>query len=167
MFTMQRRLPSILWGPPPAGEDCRINNNAPHAPIKTPVAFLPVMGSFRNAAAMSITMTGVMAAMREMLTGEVYCRATANDSCAPISPKRAAKNSIAKSLTLTFSRGINREIHQKMTVALDILTSVRANGLIHSGTSVLAIGVFSPKITLVISIAMCPCHFSLVIVNRN
>ena len=73
-------------------------------------------------------MTGVMAAIREMLTGEEYCKATAKDNCAPISPKRAAKKSIVKSLKLTFSRGKNKEILQKIKVAHDILTSVRANG---------------------------------------
>ena len=121
--------------------------------MSTPAAFFNVIGSFNTNAANNMTATGVIAAIMEIFTGEVYRSALANESCAPTKPKRAPKNIVTKSRLATCSFLLKSPTLQKMRVAKDILTKVKAYGLIQSGTIVLAMGVFRPKIKLVASMA--------------
>ena len=101
--------------------------------------------------------------MVEILTGEVYRRALAKDTCAPTRPNKAPQKIVHRSRFPTSSFGASKPIPQKTRVAKTILTKVRAYGLIHSGTMVFAMGVFKPKIRFVASIAPCPSHLSFVI----
>ena len=144
--------------------DCRMIKRAPEAPMITPMDFFKVMGSFKMIAANNITATGVIAAMMEIFTGEVYKSAWAKESCAPTKPNSDPKKMMKKSRGAIFSFGKKQLTLQKISVANAIRTKVKAYGLIHAGTKLLAMGVLSPKIQLVAMIARCPRHFSLVII---
>lgn len=125
-LTMQSRLPIIFPGFVFPVVDCNMMSKAPEAPIITPAAFLKVIGSLSTRAAKIITATGVIAAIMEMLTGEVYRSALAKESCAPTNPNSAPKKRMNRSFRPTFSFLKNRLTIQKMRAAEIIRNKVSA-----------------------------------------
>jgi hypothetical protein len=139
VLTIEKISPKKVELPRSGTPFCNISKNTPERPIASPVPFRKVILSLSIRAAKTNAKIGFVESIIEELMGVVISSPTRKRVWLMTTPKNEQPKRNNKSFLLTGSLGINRLVIQKSAAAEILLTETRANGLICSGITALAI----------------------------
>ena len=132
--TSPKKVELAMFGVP----FCKINSSTPESPIASPLPLRNVIFSFRISAAKIKANIGLVESYMDELIGVVRSSPTRKSVWLITTPNKENAKSSNRSLYLTRSFGIKRLVIQNSTKAAILLSATRANGLIESGITDLA-----------------------------